>query len=126
MSTNVRVIRSSDFLRVRADGHVDMDMARTMLARVAAAAAPLDEYEVLIDIRDVIGKLTADEVTELAGSLDKFHNTFMRKIALLCPRERLDSTRFFSLLAGNHGFHRFRAFLAYEDAMEWLLSPDED
>src|SRR4051794_3937050 len=98
MSTNVRVIQPADFLRARADGHVDLDMAKSLLEQVAAAAAPLDEYEVLIDIRDVVGKLTADELFELAGSLEKFHGTFLRKTAVLCPRERFDNTRFFSLI----------------------------
>jgi hypothetical protein len=125
MSTNVRVIQPLDFLRVRADGRVDLEMARALLAKVAAAAAPLDEYEVLIDIRNVVGQLTPDEVSELAGSLDQFHSTFLRKTAVLCPRERFDNARFFSLLAGSHGFRRIRAFLSYEDAMEWLLAAED-
>jgi hypothetical protein len=125
MSTNVRVIQPLDFLRVRADGRVDLQMASALLVQVAAAAAPLDEYEVLIDIRDVVGQLTPDEVCELAESLDQFRSTFLRKTAVLCPRERFDNARFFSLLAGNHGFHRIRAFLTYEDAMEWLLVAED-
>src|SRR6478609_3340898 len=125
MSTNVRVVQPSEFLRVRADGRVDLDMAKAMLERVAAAAAPLDEYEVLIDIRDVVGQLTPGEVCELAGSLDQFNSTFLRKTAVLCPRERFDNTRLFGLLAGSHGFRRIRAFLSFEDAMEWLLSTED-
>jgi hypothetical protein len=46
----------------------------------------------------------------------------MRKTAVLCPRERFDNAKLFSLLAGNRGFRQFRAFLSYEDAMEWLLA----
>jgi len=123
MSTNVRVIQHSDFLRARADGRADLEMAKSLLERVAATAEPLDEYEVLIDIRDVVGKLTADDVCELAGSLGQFRGTFLRKTAILCPRERFDNSKVFSLLAGSHGFRRVRAFLTYEDAMEWLLAP---
>jgi hypothetical protein len=122
MSTNIRVIHHLDFLRVRADGRADMDMAKSLLARVAATAASLEEYEVLIDIRDTVGKLTPDEVCEVAGSLDQFRSTFLRKTAVLCPRERFDNAKLFSLLAGSHGFRHIRAFLNYEDAMEWLLA----
>ena|SRR6478609_12031722 len=125
MSTNVRVIRHSDFLRARADGRADLEMAKSLLAGVAAAAAPLDEYEVLIDVRDMVGQLTPDELYELAGSLDQYRSTFLRKTAVLCPRERFDNTRLFGLLAGSHGFRRIRAFLSYEDAMEWLLSTED-
>ena len=122
MSTNVCVIHHSDFLRVRADGRADMDRAIALLARVATTAESLDKYEVLIDIRDTVGRLTPDEACELAASLDQFRGTFLRKTAVLCPRERFDNAKFFSLLAGSHGFRHIRAFLNYEDAMEWLLA----
>ncbi len=125
MSTNVRVIHPSDFLRARTDGRVDLDMAKSLLAQVAEAAAPLDEYDILIDIRDVVGQLTPDEVCELAGSLDQFRSAFLRKTAVLCPRERFDNAKLFSLLAGSHGFRHVRAFLSYEDAMEWLLASED-
>ena len=125
MSTNVRVIHPSDFLRARTDGRVDLDMAKSLLAQVAEAAAPLVEYDVMIDIRDVVGQLTPDEVCELAGSLDQFRGTFLRKTAVLCPRERFDNARLFSLLAGNHGFRQVRAFFSYEDAMEWLMASED-
>ena len=36
-----------------------------------------------------------------------------------------DNARFFSLLAASHGFSRIRAFLTYEDAMEWLMAGDD-
>lgn len=123
MTTNVRVIHPKDFLRARADGRVDLETGKKLLADVASAAAPLENYEVLIDIRDAVGQLTPDEVNELAGSLIQFRETFLRKTAVLCPRERFDNARFFSLLAASHGFRRIRAFVTYEDAMEWLLAP---
>jgi hypothetical protein len=122
MSTNVRVVHPSDFLRARSDGRVDLDMAKSLLAQVAEAAATLDEYDILIDIRDVVGRLTPDEVGDLAGSLDQYRSVFLRKTAVLCPRERFDNAKLFSLLAVSHGFRHVRAFLSYEDAMEWLLA----
>jgi len=124
MTTNVRVIHPSDFLRARADGRVDLDTAKTLLTQVAEAAEPLENYEVLIDIRDAVGRLTPDELHELAGLLIRFRETFLHKTAVLCPRERFDNGRFFSLLAASYGFSRFRAFLTYEDAMEWLMAPE--
>ena len=123
MPTNVRVIHPSDFLRARADGRVDLDMGKSLLQQ-AAAAEPQGACEVLIDIRDAVGRLTPDEVHELAGWLVQFRPTFLHKTAVLCPRERFDNARFFSLLAASYGFRNIRSFLAYEDAMEWLMSPD--
>jgi hypothetical protein len=39
---------------------------------------------------------------------------------VLCPLERFDHSRFFALCAENRGFD-VRAFVSYEDAMEWLI-----
>jgi hypothetical protein len=124
MSTNVRVLHPSDFLRARADGRVDLEMGKALLQQLADAAAPLERFEMLIDLRDAVGKLTPEELHELAGSLIRFRKTFLHRTALLCPRERFDNARFFSMLAASYGFARVRAFLAYEDAMEWLMSPE--
>lgn len=126
MPTNVRVIHPSDFLRARADGRVDVETGKSLLQQVAAAARPLGAYEVLIDIRNAVGRLTPDELHELAGSLIQFRDTFLHRTAVLCPRDRFDNARFFSLLAASHGFRNIRAFIAYEDAMEWLMAPERD
>jgi len=123
MSTIVRVIRSPDFLRVRADGQVDPDMGRRLLEQVAAAAAGLDEYRVLIDIRDAVGQLKPEDVIAMAGMLADYGQTFRHKTAVLCPRERFDRARFFALLAAGEGFRNIRAFVSYEAGMEWLMEP---
>jgi hypothetical protein len=126
MASNVRIVHPSDFLRARADGRIDLAVGKELLEQVARAAAPLENFHVLIDLRDAVGGLTPDDLHELAGSLARFHQTFLHKTAVLCPREGFDNARFFGLLAASHGFRRIRAFLAYEDAMEWLMTPDTD
>ena len=125
MGNNVKVIHSADFLRARADGQVDRETGKALLAKVAAAAAPLERYQVLIDIRDAVGRLSPEDLHELAADLVDHGPAFLRKTAVLCPRDRFDNARCFSLLAASHGFSRVRAFLAYEDAMEWLLAGDD-
>lgn len=124
MSTDVRVIRSADFLRARTDGRIDLEQGKALLEQIAEAATRLQRFEVLIDIRNAVGQLSPDELHELAGSLIVFRDTFLHRTAVLCPRERFDNARFFALLAASYGFNRIRAFLSYEDAMEWLLAPD--
>lgn len=126
MPTNLRVIHHADFLRARPDGQVDLDMAQRALAEIAHAAGGLGDFHLLVDIRNLSGSLTPAELHELAASLLPYGETFMRKTAVLCPRERFDHARFFSLLAASHGFTRIRAFLSYEDAMEWVLLPPRD
>jgi hypothetical protein len=125
MSATVRVIHPTDFLRVRTDGRVDLEMGKALLADVAAAAAPLQDFQILVDIRNAVGRLTPDELHELAGSLIRFRGTFVGRVAILCPRERFDNARFFGLLAASYGFRQIRAFLDYEDALEWLMAPPD-
>jgi len=123
MATNIKVIHPTDFLRARPDGQIDLETSQHMLSELAAASAELEQFHVLIDIRNVTGRLSADELHELASALPSFGETFLSRTAVLCPRDRFDNARFFSLLAASHGFRQLRAFLTYEDAMEWLESP---
>ena len=123
MATNIKVIHPTDFLRARPDGEVDLETSKRMLSELAAAGAKLEQFHVLIDIRNVSGRLSADELHELASALPSYGETFLSRTAVMCPRDRFDNARFFSLLAAGQGFRHLRAFLSYEDAMEWLESP---
>jgi hypothetical protein len=122
MPTNVKVIHQSEFVRARPDGSVDLETAERLLADIARASLQLDEFEVLVDLRNISGTLKPEEVWQLAARLIRYRDTFLRKTAILCPIERFDRGRLFALLAASHGFHRVKAFVAYEDAMEWLMS----
>jgi len=121
MSTTVRVVHPNDFLRARADGRVDLEAGKALLAQLATASQGLEHFEMLIDLRDAIGRLTAEDLYALADSLTEFKTTFSHRTAVLCPRERFDNVRFFSLLATSRGYPHIHAFLSFEDAMEWLM-----
>lgn len=121
MPTNVKVIQAREFIRAQPDGHAYLDRAEQLLAEIAQAGDGLDEFAILVDTRRVSGALSATELWRLAETLLKFRGTFARRTAVLCPIEKFDHTRFFTLCAENHGFN-IRAFVAYEDAMEWLIA----
>lgn len=121
MPTNVKVIRAREFVRARPDGHAYLDRAEQLLAEIAQAGEGLDDFAILVDTREVSGQLSATELWRLAETLLKFRSTFAKRTAVLCPIEKFDHTRFFTLCADNHGFN-IRAFTGYEDAMEWLIA----
>lgn len=125
MQANVKVIHPADFLRAQAAGVADVAMGERLLAQIAEAAAELDEFEVLIDLRDVTGLLPPADLERLADTMVRHRETFRHKTALLCPRERFENLRFFAHLTAREGLQHVRVFLTYEDAMNWLMAGDE-
>jgi hypothetical protein len=117
---NIKVIHARDFVRAQPDGQAHLEKAEQLLRDIAQAGEGLENFEILVDTRDVSGSLSAPDLWTLAERLVRFRKTFARRTAIICPIERFDHSRFFALCAENHGFN-VRAFTSYEDAMEWLL-----
>lgn len=120
MPANVKVIRARDFIRARPGGDANLEKAEQLLKDIAEAGTGLDDFDILVDTREVSGMLSATDLWSLAQRLVRYRKTFARRTAVICPIEKFDHTRFFSLCADNHGFN-IQAFTSYEDAMEWLL-----
>ena len=53
-----------------------------------------------------------------------FKERIARKTAVLCPLERFDHVKFFALCSERHSI-RIRAFVTYEQAMDWLTEDDQ-
>jgi hypothetical protein len=120
MPKNVKVIQASDFVRASPSGQVYLDEAEKLLKDIASAGVGLDGFHVLVDTRRVTAGLSATELWYLADKVANFRRSASRRIAILCPMERFDHSRFFALCAENRGLN-VQAFTGYEDAMEWLL-----
>ncbi|HKU47839.1 MAG TPA: hypothetical protein VJQ58_13205 [Burkholderiales bacterium] len=66
MPHNVKVIRGSDFIRAKPEGQVDLAMAEKLLKAIADAGAGLEDFDVLVDIRRISGRLKPSELWSLA------------------------------------------------------------
>lgn len=121
MPHQVKVIHASDFIRARPEGEFDLEASERLLGEIARAGAALEEFEILLDVRQAQGTMSATDLWSLAERLVRYRSTFARKTAILCPMEKFDRARFFALCAENRGFN-IRAFTVYEEAMEWLLA----
>jgi hypothetical protein len=117
---NVKVIQAKDFVRGAPEGRVYLEEAEMLLKNIAAAGAGLEGFDVLIDTRRVSTGLSATELWYLADKVARLPRSAGRRIAILCPAERFDHSRFFALCAENRGLN-VQAFASYEEAMEWLL-----
>ena len=123
MPTRIHIIHSSDFVRARPEGYVDLEESTRILDEIVRTSTALAGHNVILDTRKAQVDVTAIELWSLAQKLADTREGFAHKTAVLCPGERFDRARFFALCAVANGL-KVRPFTSYEDAMEWLLSPD--
>ncbi|MFZ0930175.1 MAG: hypothetical protein WAN11_16335 [Syntrophobacteraceae bacterium] len=126
MSTNIRIIHAHDFIKATPEGPLDLEKAKNLLLEITCAAAPLADYEIILDLRKAQAAMSTTDLWYLATELSDLRKAFSRrKTAVLCPLEQFDQAGFFALCAQNRGFP-VKAFNSYEDAIEWLseMGPD--
>jgi len=121
MQSDVKIVRTGDFAIVTPQGELDREKTGELIKKIAAATASLRDYEILVDTRKAQSGMSVSDLWYLAAQLSKVDETFSRKTAVLCPRERFDKAAFFALCAQNRGFP-VRAFTSFEDAIEWLVA----
>jgi DNA-binding response OmpR family regulator len=117
----LHIINVGDFIKSTPMGELDMEASKQGLAQITAVGTDLQDYTILIDLRDVKSHLSVAEIYELASGLVKYGHTFRRKTAVLArDDEDFDQATFFQTIAQNRGFG-VRAFTVFEDAINWLL-----
>jgi hypothetical protein len=122
MATKIKVITARDFLEVTPDGVIDIDTSRQLLADIANAEKGVVDYDLLVDFRDALLKMSVVDVYQIVAELPRQISDFMRKVALLVnPGVDFDPASFFETCSHNRGF-QINAFSDYEKAMRWLLS----
>jgi hypothetical protein len=124
MPTTVRIIHATDFIKVTAEGELDVEESKRLLVEIASAT-DLADYEVILDTRKAHSSLSAADLWHFAAALGSVRETLPRKTAVLCPQKRFDHAVFFSLCAQCRGF-KVHAFTAYEDAIDWLMLDGPD
>jgi len=123
MPSDIRIIRAHEFIQASPAGLLDLEQAKKVLLEVASAASPSEDYDVVLDVRNVHFDLDAADLWELAAELHKVRQAFSRRTAVLVPPERSDYAGFFAVLAQERGFE-LSAFTHLGDAMEWLDRAD--
>ena len=121
MPTNVKIIHARDFIMARPGGVLDPVASEKLLDDIVGSTNSLDSFQVLLDTRRSLAVLTTIDLWRLAEKLTAGVTSQVHKTAVLCPHERFDHARFFAMCAERRGVN-IRAFLAYEDAMEWLIA----
>jgi hypothetical protein len=120
MPTDIRIIHAHEFIKATPDGQLDLEQTMKVLVEIAAASAPSNDYDILVDTRGAHSELTVTDLLGIAGEIHKVRRAFSRKTAILVPRERLDHAEFFAVCAQERGFQA-SAFTSLGDAMAWLV-----
>jgi hypothetical protein len=124
MPSDVRIIHAHEFIQASPEGHVDLEQAKAVLKEIALVSAPSDDFDVILDTRNVQFEMDAADLWDLAAALHGVHQAFSRKTAVLVAPERSDYAGFFALCAQERGFE-LSAFTHLGDAMEWLDRADD-
>ncbi len=118
----LHIINAGDFIKSTPTGDLDLEGSTRGLAEIAAAGTTLQDYTVLIDLRDIKSQLSTNDIYKLAFELVKYGETFQRKTAVLVrPDKDIGQAVLFETAAQDRGF-RVRAFTVFEDAINWLSS----
>jgi DNA-binding response OmpR family regulator len=116
----LQIIKAGDFIKSTPTGDLDLKASTKGLAQIADAGYDLHDYTVLIDLRDVVSRLSTADIFDLAFGLTKYGETFRRKTAVLARADSdLKQAGLFEDVAQKQGFS-VRAFTVFEDAMFWL------
>jgi hypothetical protein len=121
--TNIKIIQARDFISARPGGVLDLHASEKLLEDIVSSSTSLDQFHVLLDTRRTLASLSTTDLWCLSQKLMHADAAAMHKTAVLCPHERFDHARFFAMCAEHRGLN-IRAFLAYEDAMQWLIGDD--
>ncbi len=116
----LHIIKAGEFIESSPTGDLDLKGSKDGLAQIAALGSDLQEYTVLIDLRDIKSQLTTSQIHELGTDLSQYGDTFRRKTAMLVrPDKDINQARFFEDVAQNRGFS-VRVFTVFEEAIRWL------
>jgi hypothetical protein len=125
MPIDIRIIHAHDFIKATPEGHLDLEESKRLLILIASASTSLGDHEIILDTRKVQSEMSVKDLWHLAAELDNIRRDSSRKTAIICPLERFDHAGFFALFAQKKGF-RVRAFISFEDAINWLMGIGPD
>lgn len=119
--TNIAIVHTSDFIRVRPDGVLDLEASRKLLVDVVSAIRRVGEHNVLIDTRAAAPtRLSRADLGKLGVAASTQPALAQGRIALLVPLDKQDHAEFFEGVAGMEGAN-VKAFSDFESAISRLI-----
>ena len=121
MPTNITIVQTTDFIRARPDGRLDVDASRQLLVEVVSAMRSAGDHNVLIDTRAAAPvRLSSTDLWNLGVAAGTQPALAWGRVALLVPLDKQDDAEFFESVARVEGAN-VRAFTDFESAISWLI-----
>jgi hypothetical protein len=122
MATNIKIIRSIDYLSISDDGSIEFEESKKNLSEIANEKCPTIDYEILLDFRRTQWILSTEEIYSLVHVLTENQDVFRNKVALLLlPGVNFDKALFQELCAEKE-VGTIHSFTNYEDAIHWFYN----
>ncbi len=121
MDKGYKIYRTRDFIRKSEEGTIDIQQSLALVRKLAEIADFHRDSNIMIDLKDTVGSLSANELLQAALEFARHRNIFKNKIAVLMPidEDRLARAKILHRAMDNNGF-KFNYFTDYEEAIEWL------
>ena len=122
MDLNLRLIHTKDFLKTTPTGELDLETSKRLILKFALEHPSPGQYDVLVDTRQTIGRLTLFDMAEMVNVMIEHRGSFRSKVVVLTSHGyQFDHAKFMELYANNRGF-QVGAFDDFEEAMNWLMT----
>jgi hypothetical protein len=127
MPMELQLIRASEFIRLKTDGHLDLSTTKLALAKIARACRKRAISRAMLDLRKFQPGpkpvLTTKDLTELVDTFFEIGFSKEQRLAVLYTSDPHHRARLFSFLCRMHGW-QVKGFGNFENAMLWLLSQE--
>ncbi len=125
MPTNIAIVQTTDFVRARSDGALDIEASRKLLIEVVSAIRSAGVHNVLIDTRAAAPtRLSTRDLWELGVAAGTNPLLARARVALLVPLGKEEDAEVFGGVARLEGVN-VSSFSAFESAISWLIMREQ-
>jgi hypothetical protein len=127
MPIELQIIRACEFIRVGAQGRLDLAASKAALSTLARACRKRDIHQALLDLREIrpgaTPAFTPSDLVELIGTFRGMGFTKQHRLAVLYSSDPHRRARLFAALGTLQGWH-VGAFENFEAALFWLAGEE--
>jgi hypothetical protein len=122
MPYDIRIIRSEEFIRLDAQGIIDLPISQRLMSDAIWACVHSKIGRVLLDLRKATAHLTAAQLAALAEACRTMSLPHEDRIAILTtPEDEFKRAAFLARCVRDQGWN-LAAFSDFEQAFDWLCT----